>query len=272
MTHKSIDPRTFSRPRFGSGNPNKGKSHRLGPGTCLSVALLVVSVAPSALAQENTAAACRDGVDNDSDGYTDCADQDCGAIVDCAQVSPHPHVPPSHIRGYGWAGAGAIMGFSQALLSLSLSNAATGFEGSENGLAASIALNTASGVLEIVFVPIVAASARSARRVSGGRGCLGCRIAGWIFYGLTIAYGAALIPLGVASDVDLSVWANASFGMVSTISPVLMSIDALVSRGQARRRVRTGMRDRGFAVAPFAAPLRRDEGVDGVMAGVAVVH
>ena len=42
---------------------------------------------------ENTAAACQDRIDNDGDGYVDCRDQDCGAIVTCAggaRVVPVP--------------------------------------------------------------------------------------------------------------------------------------------------------------------------------------
>ena len=35
---------------------------------------------------ENTASACRDEVDNDGDGHTDCADQDCGELMFCAQA------------------------------------------------------------------------------------------------------------------------------------------------------------------------------------------
>ncbi|MDI7269816.1 MAG: hypothetical protein QME96_17640, partial [Myxococcota bacterium] len=39
---------------------------------------------------ENTAAACRDGLDNDADGHVDCADQDCWEFVFC-----RPAVPPA---------------------------------------------------------------------------------------------------------------------------------------------------------------------------------
>jgi hypothetical protein len=46
-----------------------------------AVALLLstslVLFAAEAMAQENTPAACADRVDNDADGYVDCADQDC---------------------------------------------------------------------------------------------------------------------------------------------------------------------------------------------------
>ncbi|MBN1905327.1 MAG: hypothetical protein JW927_09540 [Deltaproteobacteria bacterium] len=32
---------------------------------------------------ENTNKACSDGLDNDQDGYTDCADWDCEGLGEC---------------------------------------------------------------------------------------------------------------------------------------------------------------------------------------------
>src|SRR5688572_17613715 len=63
--------------------------------------------APGAQA-ENTAEACRSGLDEDRDGHFDCADQDCAAFVFCAQGSygqagPPPGTPPGpeeNPRGY----------------------------------------------------------------------------------------------------------------------------------------------------------------------------
>jgi outer membrane protein OmpA-like peptidoglycan-associated protein len=52
---------------------------------------------------ENTSKACQDGKDNDADDFTDCADQDCGIFVFCAQptsgypesIAPTPTPTPS---------------------------------------------------------------------------------------------------------------------------------------------------------------------------------
>ena len=83
----------------------------------LIVVLAVITAAVDAQAQvqaENTAAACQDRVDNDGDGYVDCQDQDCGAIVTCARapgVVPLPGLFPPRVReptGRGMATAGCI--------------------------------------------------------------------------------------------------------------------------------------------------------------------
>ena len=38
--------------------------------------------------EENTSAACSDGVDNDGDNFFDCYDSDCAAIAVCAEAAP----------------------------------------------------------------------------------------------------------------------------------------------------------------------------------------
>jgi hypothetical protein len=43
-------------------------------------------------AGENTPAACTDGLDNDQDGWIDCADQECQSLPQCA--APPGTVPP----------------------------------------------------------------------------------------------------------------------------------------------------------------------------------
>jgi hypothetical protein len=45
---------------------------------------------------ENTPQACQDGVDNDLDGLTDCADQDCEPLIFCDQEAPS-EVPPEAV-------------------------------------------------------------------------------------------------------------------------------------------------------------------------------
>jgi hypothetical protein len=49
---------------------------------------------PSIRQAENTAEACKNGLDDDHDGYVDCADQDCGLFVFCANASKGMAPPP----------------------------------------------------------------------------------------------------------------------------------------------------------------------------------
>jgi hypothetical protein len=50
-------------------------------------------VAAPALAQENTPELCRDGADNDGDGFIDCADPECQQLPQCARAYPQQYVP-----------------------------------------------------------------------------------------------------------------------------------------------------------------------------------
>ena len=58
--------------------------------TSLLIGFAVILVPLAARAQfvgpENTSQACQDQQDNDGDGYTDCADQDCGNFTFCVAL------------------------------------------------------------------------------------------------------------------------------------------------------------------------------------------
>lgn len=78
------------------------------------LALLVLAQVPPAEAQENTATACSNGVDDDRDGAPDCSDLECRYFVFCAQAQPGagapptaPVVPPATASGYEGAYARA---------------------------------------------------------------------------------------------------------------------------------------------------------------------
>jgi hypothetical protein len=65
------------------------------------IPLLIILYAASAAAkkEENTEQKCKDGQDNDEDGFTDCDDQDCIYFVFCTQknkeeAEPEPEPPP----------------------------------------------------------------------------------------------------------------------------------------------------------------------------------
>jgi hypothetical protein len=57
-------------------------------------AFVLFLVAAPALAQENTPELCRDGIDNDGDGWIDCADAECQQLPQCARVYPQQPVYP----------------------------------------------------------------------------------------------------------------------------------------------------------------------------------
>ena len=46
-----------------------------------------------AVKKENTAELCKDGKDNDGDGYADCKDQDCWVFVFCVKKDGGPPKP-----------------------------------------------------------------------------------------------------------------------------------------------------------------------------------
>jgi hypothetical protein len=51
-------------------------------------------IPPPPVSTESTPEACADGVDNDADGFIDCADQDCQRLPQCAQqLPPTPQAP-----------------------------------------------------------------------------------------------------------------------------------------------------------------------------------
>lgn len=72
----------------------------------LAIPGLAALIAGPALAQiqvvtpENTPELCTDGVDNDGDGYTDCADQDCQRFPQCAPQAPPPQAQPVQPQAY----------------------------------------------------------------------------------------------------------------------------------------------------------------------------
>lgn len=234
-----------------------------------SFASLIVAAfvlcAGEVMAQENTPAACADRVDNDGDGYVDCADQDCSYMNFCA-----PGGPPSARLSTGWALSGAIVGFSAAPVIVGL---AIGAEVTLGHPAIPGALGGTALLLGIALGPITAVSAISARRSAGVRGCVGCRIVAWISYGLFIVDGAVLIGLGISPDTDPPHGTLASFGVLGALSLCLFGADALVSRRQALSRSSSTPTtpNRRWSIAPFVAPIGDRRGVDGAVAGVTIV-
>jgi hypothetical protein len=68
--------------------------------TCINILLFAPGFAlaqappPPAATMENSPETCSDGVDNDGDGYVDCADQDCARFPQCGGTGAPPPPPP----------------------------------------------------------------------------------------------------------------------------------------------------------------------------------
>ena len=77
---------------------------------CLTMSLLIAlsscETQKAAMGSENTVEACRDGVDNDEDGYYDCGDQDCFQFVFCAESAAALHDAEVLTAGDGTGGDG----------------------------------------------------------------------------------------------------------------------------------------------------------------------
>ena len=78
----------------------KPKKTELEKGEAMQVECKCPEPAPPVLVQENTLESCRDGVDNDSDGHVDCADQDCEIYSMCVEPEAAPPPPPRPVKVY----------------------------------------------------------------------------------------------------------------------------------------------------------------------------
>lgn len=230
-------------------------------------AVILVSFQATAQApMENTAPVCQDGIDNDGDGFADCGDQDCQLFTFCTSPEVSTRDATDH-----WALAGAVVGFTSGAIVLGLSIGAEATNGDP------IAPNVIGGsaiVLGIALTPVSAAGAKSARRAANVRGCLGCRIAGWIAYGLSIADGLTLIGLGVGAGIIPPTGLITSVGVLGALASWLMAIDSLKARKQAAESVvaRPGSTERRFSMVPYIAPVGDERGFSGGVLGLSIVH
>jgi hypothetical protein len=228
---------------------------------------------------ENTAEACSDGLDNDGNGFIDCKETSCAAFVFCSgmssaagQTSAAPRLagPP---RSSGWALGAAIFGFVVMGPVTGLLIAA---EITKHDMIPSMPLGVTGLALHIAGVPIVAGGASSARRKGMVGGCLGCRIAGWIIYGIGIADGIALVALG-SSGITPYDSMVAIVGFLSLTSFILHCVDALAARGQVVSSHATGRTatvregQHGVAWIPFIAPVVSNGRVIDTTLGLAAV-
>jgi hypothetical protein len=164
------------------------------------------------------------------------ANETCTADGQCQStlVAPPPNLQPSLVPTdrpptENWAPLAGKLGIATAVVVGALVTAIVIVDETDFGVPAGSVAILATGVM----VPVVAAGGTSARKSPGVIGSPGLRLTGWIFYGLAIADGLALLGLAI-SDADIPPAVTASVGLLGTTSAVFMSLDAFESGKQAR--------------------------------------
>jgi hypothetical protein len=156
-----------------------------------------------------------------------------------------------------WSLAGGIVGVVGAGLTIGLAIPIEFADWDSPG-PAPVALVGTSALLSIVISPIAAAGGRSARRAAGVEGERGARVAGWIFYGLDLAFMPTITMVSALylDGPPAHGW-MALLGLCGGLSQSLFAADAFVARSQAKplRQRPAGPAGLGeVAIAPFAAP------------------
>jgi hypothetical protein len=139
---------------------------------------------------------------------------------------PQPFVGPAD---EGWASTGGKVGIAGAVAIAGLTTVIVAADDEDIG----IPVGSVATVIAGVTIPIAAAGGSSARKHPGVIGAPGMRLAGWIFYGLSLADAVTLLGLAVAG-ADIPPAVVASVGLLGTSSAVFMSLDAFDSAKQAR--------------------------------------
>lgn len=214
---------------------------------------------------ENTQERCRDGEDNDRDGLADCLDQQCFAFVFCAGQPPTGGATPlsdgtpanaSEIEpgpDPGWSLAAGIVGVLMAGAVTSLGVVSDQLADDQG--TTSLGLGITAWTLLTVMGPVVDAGARSARQ-GGVRGCLGCRITGWILYGLGVlgSMTTAVVPLVMRESEGPPFGLITAASVVGAAGLIFSSIDAFVANTRARRLLRAEPEPIGSADDTLNAP------------------
>lgn len=243
------------------------RSHKdlVQPTLSLLFGLLVVTTAFDARAQaENTAAACQDRVDNDLDGYVDCQDQDCNAIVTCAQVRgglPLPGLlPPRPVEPTGRGMATAGLALSSTGIAFMLTGMVLGLvpegEGSDDGRWVSMMAIGISGLIitQIGDGLLLGALGRVNRstRALGVPSRPGTVIAGWVLWGLTLAtpgIGVGLMQIEPEPPVGVTFVTPLTLG-IATFATVLTGY---IRNRNYYRRAAAQRQPTSFTMAPYMA-------------------
>jgi hypothetical protein len=103
-----------------------------------------------------------------------------------------------------------------------------------------------------VFGPLVYAGGRSARSHSGVDGSPPLRISGVVSYGVSLTCAIVFIGVGLADEVPPALIGVT--GGVGTASMVLLAIDALISRKEAKKAI-SAQANNGIQLSPMLAPV-----------------
>lgn len=270
--------------------------------TLFALALVCGSLLASVASAQTCVPSCRDGYMCHQGQCISACNPSCGpeerctgagvcapASVSNVQSMPVPPPPPPSSDRYapveeerpalepsgvsavrelpGWALGGAILGFVAAplILGLSIGSAATTGE-----LVPSLPLGALATVVFGITVPLIAGAGGSARNGTGVNGAVGLRVVGWILYGITLGLAVVAVVLGVTTEIPAPIILG--LGGAAFLSCVFMSIDALVSRSQAKDAVeRNRARADSVRVAPFVTIAPQPRGPVAPMIGLAGV-
>lgn len=227
---------------------------------------------------ENTAAACRDGVDNDGDGHVDCQDQDCGEFVGCnAEAGVYPPRLPYDPRRYppGTVNEGrplAVSGVVTSSIGLSLMAAAIGMgfglaDHPDSFLVATVLPVGATGwaMAEIGNGLLLGAILRIIRscRANDLRPPTGVYVAGWVLWGSSILVDAVLSAVETLDNM-----LDGPYFIAPLVLCTATFITVAAGWSQSRRRlVQRAVRPQpqpSTSFAPFVSPIE-----EGVALGVA---
>lgn len=222
--------------------------------------------------EENTAARCQDGVDNDQDGHVDCDDQDCGVFTFCA---PAEKKAPAVVYvdkdpGRGLVIAGAVLsgiGLASGAVSLGLATQSTS---DDAFLFSSIGTGGLGWILSVTGEGLLLGGQvrgwRAVRR-AGGERSVGLAVSSGVLYGLLVVGGATLVALGPTVGPATGVGSAPFFGPMLVLE--LAAYCVMLPAGiVASRRARAAFSGEavGLEVTPFAGATA---GKDGMVVGLA---
>ncbi len=150
-----------------------------------------------------------------------------------AAAAPAPRT--GEPQGAGWASTAGALGIASAAAVLSL---AIGAEVTKEDQIPAIPLGGAATLILAAMGPVVAGGAASAQG-PGVPGNPGLRIAGWVFYGISLADALVLIALGV-SEVQPPDGLTTSVGLIGAGALSFFAADAFTSASQAEDAARQG--------------------------------
>ncbi|MDJ0761738.1 MAG: HEAT repeat domain-containing protein [Myxococcota bacterium] len=201
---------------------------------------------------------------------TDCKGDRICVEGSCQDLKKYPVL--------GWAMEASIIGFvgTAAVGGLSVYAAMK-----PEDLLPAIPLAAGATLVTVIVAPAIKSGSLSVREPSDVPGSLTLRVIGWASFGVHLAGSAALaaaIPFyWLKKDEAGDPWtpqtswiiANSIVGMVSLLT---LSVEALVARSQAKRRLREMQRHKKeeaqLSIAPYLTPALQNGAANGITAGI----